>query len=96
MKRKCAELRCNECKMPFKRRAFLDSHKQTQHSQTFTKILCPFWPRCKRPEHGNGLYSTKTNLRVHFKKHHKHQRIPKRRYQKFYLRKSRKLTNYSL
>lgn len=86
---------CRPCNKTFRKPENLILHNNTQHMDVVEKFLCEYWPNCKDSKHEDGLYSTLSNLRVHFKKHHKilsdvRRKIKAKRAEIIYCRKIRK------
>lgn len=66
---------CKRCDTNFSRDFNLKIHLKTCNKKKVTKFKCPLWPDCEKVHKTNGLYSTKSNLRVHYKKHHQGSRL---------------------
>lgn len=66
---------CKRCDKNFSRDFNLKVHLKTCNKKKVTKFKCPLWPECEKVHKTNGLYSTKSNLRVHYKKHHQRSRL---------------------
>lgn len=85
---------CLQCDRTFGRMENLRIHIATQHSETVEMLLCKYWPRCFDARHQDGLYSTKSNLVVHLKKHHKiksdtRRRLLAKQAERFFVRRTR-------
>lgn len=65
---------CGICKKVFTRSYHLNNHKKIKHMRFVEKIVCPLWPSCKNRLNVNGLYSNKSNLKVHFRRHHQNKK----------------------
>lgn len=65
------KFRCTHCNEKFARNTNLINHEWIAHKKNVKKVKCPLWPKCANVHKATGLYSTRENLKVHLKKHHK-------------------------
>lgn len=79
---------CTLCKIKFTREYNLNVHNRTKHSKKIKKIRCPSWPTCKGVHKSDGLYSTVSNLTVHYKKHHPNKRLSTNKLKWIYVNKN--------
>lgn len=83
-----ARFRCSTCKKEFKRNYNLKSHEKSVHHQKVLKLKCPLWPKCKKIHRATGFYANLSNLKVHFKKHHKKYKLERKDVRKKWIDKN--------